>query len=550
MIGAVDLRRRARRHAVVHVAMAAVLVAVILPLTLHAASSGPPAIAEFAPQALQQIKNAPNNQALGAQGGLKPTPTPTPTPTPPPGSKAALAGATPTPTPAVERGRVRQCVGSPPRQIEDPQSPPCVPYFQGDNGGATDPKHGVTATTITVATYDSDPRITADLIAFFNQRFEFYGRQLVAQNGPSPANSCAGRQSDAYTVASMPAFASADSNGDGETCYDDELSRRGVINLTVSPDRTEAQMAAQAPYAWQYSMGLDQEMANLGRWVCQRLLPGNAVHAGDPVTQGKPRKFGALVETGITSHTPDTSPLNAELQRCGSGLAATEVMASSVTPDTHKNALIDLQSKGVTSIFCFCVVFSMQNDPAAAASQGYFPEWIMSTYGADDINLVIHDYWPSQQNELMGVTFNPMQVPYADLPLVWAVHAVDPSYAFTNSLDVMARDNILYHSLLVLASGIQMAGPHLTAQSFQAGLWNTTFPNPPSPIMAGKVGFTGGSHAMTLDGAEMWYNPSAPSPMQDEGTGTWCYVGGGTRQTYDSWPRGGDPFYPASGACP
>src|SRR5579884_946883 len=302
MVGALDLRRRARRHAAVHVAMAAVLVAVILPLTLHAASSGPPAIAEFAPQALQQIKNAPNNQALGAQGGLKPTPTPTPTPTPAPGSKGALA-ATPTPTPAIQRGRVRQCVGSPPRQIDDPQSPPCVPYFQGDNGGATDPKHGVTATTITVATYDNDPRITADLIAFFNQRFELYGRQLVAQTGPSPSNTCAGRGSDADTVAAMPAFASADSDGDGETCYDDELSRRGVVNMTVSPDRTEAQMAAQAPYAWQYSMALDVEMANWGRWACQRLVGSKAVHAGDPVTAGKQRVFGALVETGITSDT-------------------------------------------------------------------------------------------------------------------------------------------------------------------------------------------------------------------------------------------------------
>ena len=27
------------------------------------------------------------------------------------------------------------------------------------------------------------------------------------------------------------------------------------------------------------------------------------------------------------------------------------------------------------------------------------------------LNLVIHDYWPSEQNEIMGLTFNPIQTP-------------------------------------------------------------------------------------------------------------------------------------------
>src|SRR5207248_1022396 len=31
----------------------------------------------------------------------------------------------------------KQCVGHPPRQTEDPLSPPCVAFFTGDNGGAT-----------------------------------------------------------------------------------------------------------------------------------------------------------------------------------------------------------------------------------------------------------------------------------------------------------------------------------------------------------------------------------------------------------------------------
>src|SRR5437879_5167404 len=40
-----------------------------------------------------------------------------------------------------------QCVGSPPHQTEDPLSPPCVAFFNGDNGGAT--YAGVTRSEIT-----------------------------------------------------------------------------------------------------------------------------------------------------------------------------------------------------------------------------------------------------------------------------------------------------------------------------------------------------------------------------------------------------------------
>jgi hypothetical protein len=192
----------------------------------------------------------------------------------------------------------------------------------------------------------------------------------------------------------------------------------------------------------------------------------------------------------------------------------------------------------------------MQNDPVAASSQGYYPEWLMSTYGADDLNVALHDFWSTQYDSLMGITIGPRQTSYPNNPLVWAVHEVDPSYAFTNSLNTMARDLVLYRALILICSGIQMAGPNLTPASFQAGLWKTTFPNPPSPIMAGAVGFRPGSHAMTLDAAEMWYDSKAPSPMTDEGTGTWCYVGGGTRVTYATYPKGGDPFYPANRSCP
>src|SRR5207244_2206863 len=64
------------------------------------------------------------------------------------GSTGPGAGAT---APGAELTSRFDCVGNPPRQTEDPLSPPCVPSFHGANGGAT--AAGVSATEIRVIAY-------------------------------------------------------------------------------------------------------------------------------------------------------------------------------------------------------------------------------------------------------------------------------------------------------------------------------------------------------------------------------------------------------------
>jgi hypothetical protein len=97
--------------------------------------------------------------------------------------------------------------------------------------------------------------------------------------------------------------------------------------------------------------------------------------------------------------------------------------------------------------------------------------------------------------------------------------------------------------MLLIASGIQMAGPKLTPATFEAGLQRAMFPNPDHPIKAGKVGFFGGSHAMTIDAAEIWWSASSPGPYPDASGGTYCYVDNGARHSIGTFPKGGDPFF-------
>jgi len=187
----------------------------------------------------------------------------------------------------------------------------------------------------------------------------------------------------------------------------------------------------------------------------------------------------------------------------------------------------------------------------AANNTQYFPEWLASSFGQLDTNRAFRlgGQPPQQLEHTFGVSSRPRQVALSDEPFWWALRETDPDasaaeFSFGNTtLEVQQ----LYRSLLLLASGLQMAGPSLTPASFELGLQRTTFPNPNHPIMAGDVGFTGGSHAMTVDGVEWWFGVGARSPYSGDEVGSICYVDGGARHTEGAWPSDGDPFF--TGEC-
>src|SRR5258708_22883874 len=173
--------KRSRVPGVVNLVLAATCALVVALFALRAASSQPPAIAEFAPQAQQQIKQAPQEQTAlagtGEGGSLTGAFLRSPSPS------APLA---PLPSPPVAGGGVRHCGGSAPRQIDDPQSPPCVPYYDGPQPGAT--YKGVGNQNIKIVFQQSGVSSMPIYQRFFNQYFEFYRRgiQLIDDSTDTP----------------------------------------------------------------------------------------------------------------------------------------------------------------------------------------------------------------------------------------------------------------------------------------------------------------------------------------------------------------------------
>ena len=559
-------------------ANAAVVLAVLVlvaAVALVVRPPSPPGLAEFAPQATRTITTAPPTQAakFGGAGApcVGPDPCSTTTTASPVGPTTTLAAAAAQGVPSA-----LQCFTWPNgavTQTSDPQSPPCVATWPGaakGNGGATSP--GVSATTIRVAypqdTSSSSYADAASMIDFFNTHFELYGRQFELVPFPSqqatdaPTESPTQQQSDAAEAASKQVFASFDFL-DNEPfapagpAYLDTLANKGVLTVSGGwppPATSESAMAAHAPYEWSYYQPESAVLTAFGRWVCRQLVGRDAAHA--PGYQSSKRKFAlVLPTTSLMGPTPPgMDELDADLAGCGLSQIPVVYYSNSEDDSALSESFVQLKANGVTTILYYPYYFG--DNPWApqqvAQSDHYNPEW--ATIGWNDLVIWNTREVPnSEANLSFGVAGWNKDIALADQPWYQAYLAGggNPSIAGEYYTGVA-----LYRELLVLASGVQMAGPHLTPQSFGRALQTTVFPNPGAggqPDYQAAANFSQG-HELVNDFVEFWENPSfseadAANAIEvgaGDPYGAFCYVGLGARLTGDPWPAT-DSFY--TGGC-
>ncbi len=531
---------RPRGPGVLYSALALVLLIVLSVVSLTTLQPPPPTIAEFAPQALEQIEEAPEEQTSDfgtGEGGAGV-----------PGDEPGSVEAAPT-DPPIDIPRIRRCIGDPPRQIEDPQSPPCVPYWDGDNGGAT--SMGVTRDEIRVALPDNGVQREYRLLQnFFNSRFEFYGRKIILEpSHPTSGSSVAEMHADAANVREMEAFASLNYAADlygGQTAYYDALARHKVIGVDVRPMWAgERRLAANAPYQWNYLPGSD-DVGNtlLGEWMCKQLVGDPPEYAGpgtapSAINDG-PRVFG-LVTTTVEQIGADPTVLRDRLQSCGGGFAREAELNEQFDAESAQTVVLQMQASDVTSIVCTCHSGPLSTLMIAATNQGYFPEWVVNSFMYMDQD-VAGQLSPGQQRiRLFGQTVRQKSVAPPDMPSTWAIREADPSYTPSmagTDLDYYTIAYYQYPGMLLLASGIQMAGPNLTPFTFEQGLHRTQFPNPDAdgpPHFQAHVGFAG-DHTMVNTAAVIWWSDNESSYATNGARGTYCYAELGRRYGVGTWP--------------
>lgn len=555
MTGAPASRRTRPVGPVVHLALAALLLALVVPNALRTSGAPAPQIAEFAPQA-KQIKDPPKEQAAnvgkdseGRTGAGSGSPSASPGPNDPSAKPGGQAGGD------KEVPRQLTCYGNPPRQTEDPQSPPCVPAFSGDNGGAT--SRGVTADAVKVGVPKTVYDATTDMstmVRYFNARYQFYGRRLEVVPIPDSGNgnisvadmvadAAAAEQAGVFAVLGYPEKEGA------EYVFYNELARRKILSVQWYSLSAASQrdLAAYAPYQWGFLPAVDDIMRNYSELVCKQLKdqpPVGGPYA--PTVDTSRRRWGILRQTFANGEPAvDLQPLESGLKACGVSYVKKDLRVSS-NAATAASVMTELRDAGVTSVLTFFTAPGMGTIVhPAASSQAFYPEWWISNYvlNDNDGNAFV---WPDrrQSGNTMGLMSNNRFNAAKDSPAYWAGREVDSSYALSYSYS--------YPMLLTLASGIQMAGPRLTPQAFEDGLFQARFPNPgagAAPYYQATVGFGPLDHTMYEDFAPVWYSPTDTSYWTGR-QGAYCYVDRGRRYGLGEWPtRAQRPLRFRTGSC-
>lgn len=545
---------RPRGPGVVYAAIALAMMVIVGVIALSAAQPPPPTIAEFAPQAVENITDAPQEQtskfgsagngAGGAEGEA------TPTPGPGAGNKAEV----------IDVPRVRHCIGDPPRQTEDPQSPPCVPYFAGDNGGAT--SKGVTANEVIISypvSIEKIPDIQL-LASFFNSRYEFYGRKIrlasyTPRGGAFGKADAAAMNADAQGVAEeQQAFGSITYPGrDGaEKIFYDELARRKVLSVDVKPSsRNGTHFASKAPYQWAVQADFGSMMRTYGKFLCSSLSGRSARYAGADLASTK-RTFGLVIGSAADGSTADSSILKNELSRCGESFVAERTLNSDSSDLREgQSVMLDFKLEPVTSVVCLCSAGQLdQKLMRGATAQGYQPEWLVQAYQSQDFEAAGTTWPKDQSNHAFGLTFRNKLLPLEDMPWYSAVKSIDPTWQPDRQQGYNTAMVERYWELLVMAAGIQMAGPKLTPATFAAGLQKARFPNPAAgaaPLFQAGVSFSGSDFTFFDDAAMIWWSQSDRNYTANVSEGAYCYVDRGRRYQASNWPSGDPAFF--SGPC-
>ncbi|MHB8508001.1 MAG: type 1 periplasmic-binding domain-containing protein [Candidatus Dormibacteria bacterium] len=522
-------------------ALALALMIAILPSSLHLPTTGPGSQAEVAP-----VPGQGKTQANLSQLGLADSGTVG-------GGGSSASGDAAPPTPAVEEilgglalnhgvAQQSRCVGNPPRQTEDPLSPPCVPSWGGgSNGGAT--AKGVSANTITLVLVNdhyghdgfvyNDPAQSNDdpvdstarvLLRYFQSRFQTYGRtvRLVSQYSPSP--SFADVDSKFHPFAVVPVGLGDDSY------YPAAANARSMVfegTFRREDDYCDptATMRAHAPYMWCFNPSRESRISAFANYVCGGVVGKPAAISTDPTTQLKTRKF-AIVDTQLSRAQPTIDALN---RVCG--LSPT-FYADPEANTASGNAALPAQMKadGITTVIVSDAAVLMKD----AATQQYTPEWLFNTGAIStqfrERNAASANSVATEWNSAFGISYNwrwksrPSPYYYA------AAQETSPGFQPDGYLG-----SSVYYGLLMAFTAIQVAGPNLTPANVEKGLQRFTAADdsPYSP----HAGYAPGDYNFIKDYMIVRWDSTGNPPDGEAGSGCLRLADGGRRYSPQGpWP--------------
>jgi hypothetical protein len=260
-----------------------------------------------------------------------------------------------------------------------------------------------------------------------------------------------------------------------------------------------------------------------------RTPPGSTAEFAGPPYTSKPRVIGLVA--------PENKEYQESVDRYMELLSQSGIVPKinlkykldiSSMPNQASNIIAQLKDAGVTTVLCGCdpVMLALGLTPKAN-EQDYYPEWGTAGLAFVDQDIVSQLIDSKQWSHAFGIAYNAESEPQGRSFPYAAFKQMRPTDEPAFGVEE------LYYQLYMLAIGLQMAGPNLTPQSFEAGMF--AYPAQSGP--RGLWHFGNGDYTTTDDFREIWWDPNRVSG-QNNRPGAWVQLNGGTRYTANNPPSG------------
>lgn len=562
----------------------------VLPSSLSLPQSKPVETLEYAPvppdQNAKPLDDA-NQSALGlgSSSGLSGD-----------GASGEGEGGTPAPgEPKQKKGLGKspsryRCVEG--RQTEDPLSPPCVAFFDGDNFGAT--YNGVTGDEIRLLVYVDgginyingsgqgtenvaptdkyydlfkapDPEEPEHLIVkgmrgwqrYFNDRYQTYGRRVhffVYFAGGANPRSPENRRSDAADNYDRvrPFAVLSDATEGAENDYLFNMARKGVLNFGSFGLRDGKFFENYPKLIWGYLPSIEVQVDQYSSYVCTKVANQNSVMAGDELNN-RPRKYGMIntSDKNFQNLVNAAAAIKAKIkERCGvdilrtatfptcclaqdnSEFTDTETVGETTPTQQAAADMAEFQQEGITTILWPGGING--NYGKSAQAIGYEPEWILMGDGLLDANGPTRLAQNTTAFDGRAVVATPTVFePAQDQQRCYqAYREADQSLAKTDLGYVCP----FYTNLRQFFIGVQVAGPRLGPTSVDKGF--RAIPAVPSNnVDVPACFYRPGDYTCVKDGQQEYWDADRTPPGGNQ-PGCWRSIQGGRRYLGGAWPEG------------
>jgi hypothetical protein len=436
-------------------------------------------------------------------------------------------------------------------------APPCTPAFQGGNGGAT--ATGVTGSTVRVvgfflrcealtesllrglgfelATCAQQEAMMQAAVRHLNRRLELYGRRIAYEVHwadcpfPEDLDTCL---ADARAVIATRPFAVVTSFAGTYQAVWEEIVRNGIV-LVGGGALSDSAYERFDPYWWSPEMSSTLQARIVADWWCSTMAGRPADHTGRVVHPSIGKRGEVVRRAGLLYYDAPAGReaariLTDALAACGTRLTSFGYSADLATLQQQALAMTSrFISDKVTTLLWFDYLAPTFVAPELTR-QGYFPEHVAAGGSGSSADSSHRSIDTRQWRHSISLFPEPNAVPRERSEAA----AVLRDGAFQGPIP--PSPEAYTRGLLLLGHLIQAAGPDLTPANLRAVESQPRRGGDGSGDASGPregIGFGPRDHNGVDDVREVWFDPSAISPLDGQ-RGTLRNTDGGARRRVGS----------------